>query len=396
MTLSAIALTTVERAKAHLGLSDASASYRTDALDIYYATDQGAATSATIEVRENTIVGSAPGGTGFSFDMSLVGLTISSLATLINATAGWVATALTYGDAVSASLVEAVATSCFGVANRKKLLIPNDRKMEFIIERVTGEIEKWLDRGILSRNYDELYDGEAGVDINGITLRQPDVTGVTSLFAVASHVLTVRYGGTNPRATIEVTDTGVVLRSRSGSTVLVTTATTTFVISPTISSMASAIGAVTGWTASVPLGIDGNDPSAFLLREGVRNTKSVDVALNGWEDYNSDYTVDYTAGLITFGPDRWPLRANEWDDWTGKRRLRLIYTAGLATVPADVDGVALEMISAEWNAAISDPLLQSESIGSYSYTLTAARLDSGTTAAKNWQKRLAGYRRWLP
>ena len=251
MTLSAIALTTVDRAKAHLGLSDASSSFRVDALDIYYDTNAGAGSTGTVEVRENTIIGLSTGGTGFSLDLTNVNYdTIGELVTAINAVAGWVATALTYSDAASADLIEAASQSCYGIALRKRLLIPNNRKIEYIIDGASAEIEKWLDRGILTRSYDELYDDDSGLSTDTVTLRQPNVTGVTSVFVAASLVMTVKYSGTSPRATVEVTDTGVVLRSRTGATTAITISTTTFVISPNLTQMAAAIGAVTGWSAS--------------------------------------------------------------------------------------------------------------------------------------------------
>ncbi len=67
------------------------------------------------------------------------------------------------------------------------------------------------------------------------------------------------------------------------------------------------------------------------------------------------------------------------------------YTAGFATIPADIDLIAVEMVSDMFHNVARDNSIQSESLADYSYTL-----GSQSGQAVDWQRRLEKYRRWLP
>lgn len=386
MALSSIAMTTVAKAKAHLRLNDSDPQIQANAIDIYH--DQSSsATAATVEITGTTLVlvitGGGNAGTETRTFSDSTDDTITELVAVINALGtGWVAAALYHGDADPTDLVISSATSAYGTSARQSLKIVANRVIELMIEGVTDEIESWLDRGIVSRTYSEVYHFDpANGALSEFSLREPDVTAITRLSLGSIAAMRVKYTGSDERAWIEVTDTGLTASSRTGSTTT-TVASTTFSGNVSVSDLVTVIAAATGWSASTVT----EGPSAFLVREGVRVAKDREITLASWEDYEGDYIVDYEAGLITLNGGGWPYSIT---NPTAARRVLVDFTAGFSSVPDDVDRAVLKAVATEWESAGRDETLQSESLEDYSYSLKSD-LDPP------WHKTLAGYRRVTP
>lgn len=393
MALSSTAITTLARAKGFLRLNDVSPSFHRGGIDIYYDRNVGTtASAATVEVRDTDLVlagtNDAP-STDFTYDLTAAANdTITELVAVINAEAGsaWVATALYHGDADTNDLVAGVSASAFGIAARQTLQIRNNRFVELLIEASTIEIETWLGRDIASRNYSELHNMRRAGGTKELVLRHPDVTAVTRVSLDSSRAMTVTYTGTDESARVEVSSTAVRTISRTGATT--TDTSSTFAGNVTIAAMVTAIDAIGGGWDAVTV-TDG--PSAFLVREGVRDCLDHVIDLYSWDDYEGDYVVDYDAGTIDFDGWVWPysLRINP----PSVARLQIDYTAGFATIPADIDLIALEMVVALFHNVARDNSIQSQSLGDFSETMV---LTSGSTRSFDWQRRLEKYRRWLP
>ncbi len=388
MSLSSIAMTTVAKVKAHLRLNDSDPQIQANAIDIYHD-ESSSATAATVEVTGTTIVLVITGGGNAGTDTLTLGDaandTITELVAVINALSkGWVATALYLGDADTDDLIITSATSAFATSARQTLKIVANRIIELMIEGVTDEIENYLDRGIVSRTYSEVYhfDPQNGA-LREFSLHEPDVTAVTRLSLGTLAAMRVQYTGSDERAWIEVTDTGLTASSRTGNTTT-TVASTTFSGNANVSDLVTVIAAASGWSATTQT----EGPSAFLVREGVRDAKDVEVTLQSWEDFGGTYVTDYEAGIITFG---------SWDGGQRfitnnpglVRRVSVDYTAGFASVPDDVDRAVLKAVATEWESAGRDETLQSETLVDYSYSLKSD-LDPP------WQNTLARYRRMSP
>ena len=386
MALSSIAMTTVAKAKAHLRLNDSDAQVQANAIDIYHD-ESVSATAATVEVTDTTVVLVITGGGNAGTDtLTLADAandTITELVGVINALSkGWVATALYLGDADTGDLVIASAISAFATSARQTLQIVSNRMLELMIEGVTDEIENWLDRGIVSRTYSEVYHFDpANGALREFSLHEPDVTAITRLALGSIAAMRVQYTGSDERAWIEVTDTGLTASSRTGSTTT-TVASTTFSGNVSVSNLVTTIAAASGWSASTVT----EGPSAFLVREGVRNAKDREITLAIWEDYDGDYIPDYEAGIIALSGRGWPYSIT---NPTSARRILVDYTAGFSSVPDDVDRAVLKAVATEWESAGRDETLQTESLEDYSYSLKSD-LDPP------WQKTLARYRRFTP
>ena len=385
MALSSIAMTTVAKAKAHLRLNDSDPQVQANAIDIYHD-ESVSATAATVEVTDTTIVLIITGGGNAGTDtLTLADAandTITELVGVINALAkGWVATALYLGDADTGDLVIVAATSAFATSARQTLKIVSNRQLELMIEGVTDEIEKWLDDGIVSRTYSEVYHFDpANGSLSEFSLRHANVTLVTRIALGSVAAMRVQYTGSDERAWVEVTATGVTTISRTGATT--TTTASTFASNVSVAAMVTTIAALSGWSATTVLA----GPSAFLVREGVRDAKDREITLATWEDYEGDYIVDYEAGIITLDGRGWPYSIT---NPTAARRVLVDCTAGFASVPDDVDRAVLKAVATEWESAGRDETLQTESLEDYSYSLKSD-LDPP------WHKTLAGYRRFTP
>lgn len=388
VALSAIAITTLAKATAWLGIDPSD--FTRPALSVYHDGSTGGATTCTVEVTATQLIlNSDIGGQDTTITLSDAAndtLTELTSATIIDPADGYVVELLYHGDAAATDLQVAASADCFGIAVKQTLDIADNRGLELIIEGVTAEIEKYLGRGILTRAYTELVWLEEGCICSAIPLAQPDMTAVQAVRLATLHAMTVQYTGANPRATVEVTDTAVVTRNGS------TTTTSTFAANATLAAMETAIEAVANWTVTIPASIDSTTPSTYLVRTAGRACKAAAQQLSAWEDYDGDYAFNFAAGVLSvnYGSAFWPYRSS--DPIVGQGMMQVAYTAGFATVPYDIEQVALSMIADEFNGRGRDTRLQSESLEGYSYAYQGQAID----AMPEWTRRLARYVRHLP
>ena len=195
----------------------------------------------------------------------------------------------------------------------------------------------------------------------------------------AAYSTSVEYTGSDTHARVEVTDTAVIISSRAGATT--TSNTLTFAANVTTTAMASAVSAVADWTGTVV-----NDaPSAFLVRQGVRDA-TTEQTLEAWVDWDGEYEVEYAAGNIM-------LR-----DWPTPDRgyANVIYTAGYANLPADLEQVLLSLVKEAWDASQKDSSVTEERIGDYAYKLAQGSSASISGGFQQHEGVLSRYRRVLP
>ena len=107
--------------------------------------------------------------------------------------------------------------------------------------------------------------------------------------------------------------------------------------------------------------------------------RNVEVVLTRPDQDGCEYRVDADRGEIMFDSSSIP---------TGFQNIMVDYTGGYERVPDDVEQVANEMVQMLFNMGKRDPMLQSENLGDYSYSL-AANMD----LSKNQLAVLAPYKR---
>jgi len=164
---------------------------------------------------------------------------------------------------------------------------------------------------------------------------------------------TARYTGTDVLASVGVYETSVVLRSvaADGTETKTTLQLATY---PTVSTLVTAIDAVTDWSATLY-----HDADSRWLYEGTRYALAVDAPLT-YPSVDVDADMSMTqldAGMISL---REPCRGVLVDA-----------TVGYDTVPADVQMVVHRLVGRAAELAERGEGLASESLGDYSYSLAS-------------------------
>lgn len=201
--------------------------------------------------------------------------------------------------------------------------------------------------------------------------------------------MTVQYTGSSPRATAQVTATG--LRLTSWGTSGVTTTEVAWADYQTVGEVVTQVNDnVADWTATL---IEDN-PSKWLRPQGGRDAKTAAIDIDAPDCFNHEYEVKYASGLIQFRGwrsylDYEPAAMRATDGMgigaayltgaapLGGLAIMADYRAGYETVPADIEQVAREMAVMMFDASYRDGSIKSESLGGYSYTLADQAAESG-------------------
>ena len=257
------------------------------------------------------------------------------------------------------------------------LVAGDETRAEALIASVSAAIEKYCNRGLERTERTEYHTLRTGQ----VFCRAYPIDHVARICSSSVDALTIT--GTGEVATFAVTATGLTLnRIASGTR---TTTTLTFASNTTLTALATAIAAVTGWSATVASGY-GNYPSADLI-EGQSGNAKTTAPVGLWvDDTTPAYDIDTRTGVITLGH----LGRNAWlADYRGcnVNRVRITYTGGYATVPADLQQACADLVGLKWNNKAG--AIQSESLGEYSYSISTADLNA---CPLNTRKTLDAYR----
>ena len=379
MALGTTAVTTLQRVKSLLMVHGSSPSFQVPALAVYYKSTG----PATVEVTDVSVIlvdDAATTTTLFSGST-----TITAMATAINAVANWNAEELTHTDAVSTDLVPTEAISALSVNDTQVLKVVANRDLELIIEAVSDEIEKYLQRNVVIRSVEDVQKVWRLADNRQFVLSQGDIEDFSRLQIGQGSAMTVTYTGAASRAQIEVTDTSIIYTDSNGTTddeLLFSDAA-----NDTVTEVVAVIEALAGWSATLVTA----GPSTHLARTAGRAAKDRVLDFVAWEDLDGDYDVRFDSGVVTMSHGLWwPIGRNFA---ANPKRVRALYTAGIAAttaaVPHDIQQIAASLVAQEWLNRGRNLNVQSESLGDYSYTTQS----NGQDVAKDWQDRLSGYKR---
>lgn len=352
MALATNAITTVARVQDYMGLTQPTG----DAIDIFHdGTDSPTpSTTATVTVTDTTLTLIASGSSGTdSFTLANASYdTMSELVAAIVALAsGWNATLLCPGTVSSTLLIPAPATNAFGQSNSIRLRFENTALLEELINRASDAIENWLHTIVKAQTGIREY--VAG-GRRTIGLRNWPVTAVTRVAHGPEIAFTIQNtDDTALRATVEVQDDKIVL-TRIASAGTVDVATRAFADSATASAFASYIsGLDNDWEVTVH-----NDClMADLYRVAGREATSSALNIEYPATTADVEHVDEESALLHLVS---PIC----------ERGQVQYDAGYSTIPDDIEHACIMLVQELWNARGRDGTLQSETIGSYSYTMS--------------------------
>lgn len=400
MTLNANALTTVAEFLSATGRRPESA----EVLSVFRGS-VGTPASATVVVTATTLTI----GSNIEQDTELVLANyadVTAIVAAINAVEGWRAVAIK-GTALATDLAVVASQSCLLVVNTVFLEGEDNGAIVRVINAASDKLENWCDRKFKSTTYTRLYSGSGFKDL---LLDAFPIIDILRIAIGRQDGINARFTGTDAEdATVEVDATGVNLVVIGGTND--GTNTLTFASSATLSAMVTAIGAVSGWTAELINSNASAWASTQLLEFFPRNSLNQSVGLMVASDSVDEYDVQHDLGIIKLrgspnfmhgghwgsgagltlgmgqpplyplGPDRaaplWP---------PGTYNIYCKFTAGFATLPADLVDGAIELANNMMLAKRRDTGLASRSVDGYSSA------EGDGPFSKSLQDRLYHYR----
>lgn len=232
--------------------------------------------------------------------------------------------------------------------NQSSFTSAEDTTISALVTAVSKAVKKHCQREFDQQTFDELYHG---TNTSRLLLRHTPILSVSRVAYGPTTVLRLtNTGSSNQRATVAVTSTGLTLaRVASGNTS--TDTSVTFAANVTLNAVKTAVDALgNGWAATVisPYGLRAS--ADLRAVQGALHAKDVFADLKLHVEELSDYEVDAAHGWLLRvagghpafgdfdGPPVWFGSSNYW---------RVVYSAGYATVPEDVQEAA-----AEWTASL--------------------------------------------
>ena len=375
MGVASDSLISVEDYKSFKGIGNSE--IERDAISLY-AID---GTAATVIKSGDTLTIAKTGGTGAgsdAIDLTAAAYdTLGELATYINAKTGWVANLIGWSLASSTDLKNLASTSVLGSSLEKTLIFYDNYIIERMIDMASDVVEKYLRRKIKTATYtNERYDG--GKDM--IFLEQYPVTAVTQLCNGYEDPIRIKNtsGAFNAYAIVSATGVDLVV---DGTAV----GEKTFASYATMTLLAAAINAESGWEASTPTSTYDDWPSSLLFIQP--NVYCLDMYgyLQCPEEPLENYHVDLDAGIVEISGGF----------AGGYKDVFITYVAGYVTVPDDIIYGVCKFVGLIDDEREEDVNMKSEKMGDYGYTRNYTTADLGKALSPEEMTALKRYRRPL-
>lgn len=373
MAVASDSLVSIEDYKSFKGISNSE--IEADALSLY-AIDGSA---ATVVKSGDTLTISKTGGTGAGADA--IDLTdplydtLGELAIYINAKAGWVANLIGWSSASSTDLKNVASANCLLVANEQTLIFYDNYIIERMIDMASDVIEKYLRRKIKTATYkNERYNGGK----NTIFLEQYPVTAVTQICNGYEDPIRIKNTSGKFNSYAIVSATGVALNV-DGTGV----AEKTFTSYATMTLMAAALNAESGWEATVPSSSQNDWPSNLLFVQPNIFCLNQYVYLQCPSEPLEDYKFDLDDGIVYL----------QGGFAGGYKDIFITYVAGFATVPDDIIYGTVKFVALMDDAREEDGNMEGEKLGDYSYSRNYTLVDLAQALSPEEMKALKRYRR---
>lgn len=251
-----------------------------------------------------------------------------------------------------------------------------DARLTALINSASARIEAWCNRQFEAKDCVEWHDGGFALTAKRTPLNTVRRIGITD-----GSAFTVRYSGSDAVARVDVA-TGV--KGDAGKLRLYssTAGVTVIPLAGTIAAIITAIGAVSGWSASGDLdgmavwipaltGVDAKDTDASVpvamgelaLSRFEPDSGVIEYASSGqfWDGAFS------SLGGSLASVDMVVERDHKADYPTTYQGIVLEYNGGMGTIPADVEQTCVDLVQMMYQQANNTAmLLQNESLGGYS------------------------------
>jgi hypothetical protein len=225
-----------------------------------------------------------------------------------------------------------------------------DDTLDNLVSAVSQAVENYCGREFDAQQFDELYRGQRKARL---LLDHYPIISVERVAYGPNTVLSItNTSAANQRATVKVTATGLTL-TRVASGVVSTDTSVTWAGNVTLAAVATAVNALgNGWSATVADTAYSNRASADLRAiQGALNAKDMPAELQMHLFEVGDFQVLAEEGALV--RCSWHGGAGYW---------RIIYTAGYASVPEDVQEACAQWVATLFWQTKRDPGLASETI----------------------------------
>jgi len=259
-----------------------------------------------------------------------------------------------------------------------------DTRLTRLCQAASAAIEAYCDRLLVSRSYASWLDGDGS---SRLLLPQYPVTAVGRLSVDVQDIMYVECSTSGATvATINASSTAVSLVVADGAGAGTTSLSTT--IYSTLTLMAAAISATSGWTATIPDSITYGSYQSTKLRPkyGLMCYTPVQAWLQVPYRPIREFRLQAEEGIVDLD-----------EDFTIEQEAAIYieYTAGYAStsIPYDMEQVCLELVKSMYDEREGDASLEMEKIGDYEYRKSREQANNGTVFNAKQRMILGHYRR---
>ena len=263
-------------------------------------------------------------------------------------------------EVASASSVTIDSRALTTLASVKRLMnisvTTYDTILTELINQVSDRIERETSRRFAAANYSEwtdLYDDSA------MTVRNRPIIRVNRVRSYCEEAISAKYTGSGIEAAVIVTydeegQNGNVRLYSVSAAGTETTNDLSMATYPTLSTMVTAMDAVSDWTVSRVSGPDGQVTS--LVPHNGMDALNTTAYLMWASSFENAYRINHRLGIVVFGGCK-------------SGMVQVQYRGGYETIPDDIAGVCNQLVQSAYFAGLHDGNLSSESIPDYSYAL---------------------------
>jgi hypothetical protein len=233
--------------------------------------------------------------------------------------------------------------------------------MADIVDACSGMLEKYLNRTFAVTTYDELYDGSGH---RNLLLNNFPVTTLTRVMSAPIQVLNLTNNKTTvSRASFRLDATNLYLTAVDSGVEYNRTISRSSCT--TLADLATAVNAYSGegWTCSALGNYSGLLTADLFAPQGgseIRFTYSyLYHHIRGVPGLMHNPTLGEITSFVPFV--------------RGYQNFRVIYSAGYATIPEEIQQAVAEIASSVYQNMATNPNLQSENLGGYSYSNIAEK-----------------------
>lgn len=283
----------------------------------------------------------------------------------------WSGTALS--DTSSVTLNQYALTTLTGVKRHLNISVSTyDTKLTDLINQVSAQIERITGMKFKARDYRQRYNGFGQ---RALVLRARPVQTINRIVYGLGNAMTLTYTGSAIRASAsvyvdpELYEGGGVKLVTIASNGTRTSNSLSFASYASLSSLETAIEAVSGWSATVLV----NMPSLDLHPTGGEDALNRTVYFTYPDQDESRYSVDYLRGIVQFDYRQDRLWRDTWggqDFCAGHQEILCEYRGGYETIPDDVELLCREMVKEIYLSSTENTAVNSYTLGPYSVTFS--------------------------